>query len=147
MHESVMAQAICATRKPARCQRRLPVTAAGSDSARRTVGTRIYVGNLPYSADNAQLSQMFSAYGDVVDARVITDRDSGQSKGFAFVEMSTEESASRAITELNGAMLDNRALRLDEASERPSGGRSGQSNGGRSYSDRSRDDRSRNGGW
>ncbi len=111
------------------------------------MGTRIYVGNLPYSADNAQLSQMFSAYGDVVDARVITDRDSGQSKGFAFVEMSTEESARRAITELNGAMLDNRALRLDEASERPSGGRSGQSNGGRSYSDRSRDDRSRNGGW
>lgn len=109
------------------------------------MGTRIYVGNLPYSADNAQLSQMFSAYGDVVDARVITDRDSGQSKGFAFVEMSTEESARRAITELNGAMLDNRALRLDEASERPSGGRS---NGGGGYSDRSRrDDRPRNGGW
>ena len=109
------------------------------------MGTRIYVGNLPYSADNAQLSQMFSAYGDVVDARVITDRDSGQSKGFAFVEMSTEESARQAITELNGAMLDNRALRLDEASERPSGGRS---NGGGGYSDRSRrDDRPRNGGW
>ena len=109
------------------------------------MGTRIYVGNLPYSADNAQLSQMFSAYGDVVDARVITDRDTGQSKGFAFVEMSTEESARRAIAELNGAMLDNRALRLDEASERPSGGRS---NGGGGYSDRSRrDDRPRNGGW
>jgi RNA recognition motif-containing protein len=88
---------------------------------------------------------MFSAYGDVVDARVITDRDSGQSKGFAFVEMSTEESARRAITELNGAMLDNRALRLDEASERPSGGRS---SGGGGYSDRSRrDDRPRSGGW
>ncbi len=117
------------------------------------MGTRIYVGNLPYSADNAQLSQMFSAYGDVVDVRVITDRDSGQSKGFAFVEMSTEESARRAITELNGAMLDNRAIRLDEASERPNGGRSGQSNGGRSnggsgYSDRSHgDDRPRSGGW
>jgi len=96
---------------------------------------------------------MFSAYGDVVDARVITDRDSGQSKGFAFVEMSTEESARRAIAELNGAMLDNRALRLDEASERPNGGRSGQSNGGRSnggngYSDRShRDDHPRGGSW
>ena len=111
------------------------------------VGTRIYVGNLPYSADNAQLSQMFSAYGDVVDVRVITDRDSGQSKGFAFVEMSTEESARQAIAGLNGTMLDNRALRLDEASERPAGGRSGQSNGG-GYGDRSRrDDRSRNSGW
>ena len=109
------------------------------------MGTRIYVGNLPYSADNAQLSQMFSAYGDVVDARVITDRDTGQSKGFAFIEMSTEESARRAITELNGAMLDNRALRLDEASERPNGGRT---NGGGGYSDRPRrDDRPRNGGW
>jgi RNA recognition motif-containing protein len=96
---------------------------------------------------------MFSAYGDVVDARVITDRDSGQSKGFAFVEMSTEEAARRAISELNGAMLDNRALRLDEASERPNGGRTGQSNGGRSnggggYSDRSRrDDRPRGDSW
>lgn len=105
------------------------------------MGNRIYVGNLPYSADNAQLSQMFGAYGEVVDARVITDRDTGQSKGFAFVEMSTEESALRAIAELNGAMLDNRALRLDQASERTSGGR-GPSNGGRSngggYGDRSR---------
>ena len=108
------------------------------------MGNRIYVGNLPYSADNAQLSQMFSAYGDVVDVRVITDRDTGQSKGFAFVEMSTEEAARRAISELNGTMLDNRALRLDEASERPSGGRSGggRSNGGGGYSDRSR-----GGGW
>lgn len=117
------------------------------------MGTRIYVGNLPYSADNAQLSQMFSVYGDVVETRVITDRDTGQSKGFAFVEMSAEESARRAITELNGTMLDNRALRLDEASERPNGGRSGSSNGGRSngvssYSDRSRrDDSPRSSGW
>lgn len=113
------------------------------------MGTRIYVGNLPYSADNAQLSQMFSAYGDVVEVRVITDRDSGQSKGFAFVEMGTEEAARQAIAELNGTMLDNRALRLDEASERPSGGRSnggGRSGGG--YSDRPRrDDRSNGGGW
>jgi RNA recognition motif-containing protein len=91
---------------------------------------------------------MFSAYGEVVDARVITDRDTGQSKGFAFVEMSTDESARRAIAELSGTMLDNRALRLDEASERPSGGRSngGRSNGG--YSDRPRrDDNSRGDSW
>jgi len=93
---------------------------------------------------------MFSAYGDVVDVRVITDRDTGQSKGFAFVEMSTEEAARRAISELNGTMLDNRALRLDEASERPAGGRSGggRSGGGGGYGDRSRnDDRSRGGSW
>ena len=95
------------------------------------MGTRIYVGNLPYSADNAQLSQIFGAYGDVVDARVITDRNSGQSKGFAFVEMSAEEAARRAISQLNGTMLDNRTLRLDEAGERPAGGRSGGSGGDR----------------
>jgi cold-inducible RNA-binding protein len=99
------------------------------------VGARIYVGNLPYSVDNAQLSQLFSAYGDVVDVRVITDRSTGQSKGFAFVEMSTEEAARRAIAELNGTMLGDRALRLDEAGERPTGGRSG------------RDGGSRGGGW
>ena len=107
------------------------------------MGTRIYVGNLPYSADNAQLSQIFSAYGDVVDARVITDRNSGQSKGFAFVEMSTEEAAHRAISELNGTTLDNRTLRLDEAGERPAGARSGGYNGDRPR----RDPYSRGGRW
>lgn len=104
------------------------------------MGARIYVGNLPYSADNAQLSQLFSPYGDVVDVRVITDRSTGLSKGFAFVEMSTEEAARRAIAELNGTMLGDRALRLDEAGERPTGGRSG---GERPR----RDDSSRGGGW
>ena len=108
------------------------------------MGARIYVGNLPYSADNAQLSQLFSAYGEVVDVRVITDRGTGQSKGFAFVEMSDEESARRAIAELNGYMLGGRALRLDVAGERPTGARS--SGGG--YSDRPRrDDRSGGNDW
>jgi RNA recognition motif-containing protein len=112
------------------------------------VGARIYVGNLPYSADNAQLSQLFSPYGDVVDVRVITDRGTGQSKGFAFVEMSTEEAAKRAIAELNGTMLGDRALRLDEAGERPTGGGGGRSGGGGGYNDRSRrDDGPRGGSW
>ncbi|MGZ3600116.1 MAG: RNA recognition motif domain-containing protein [Ktedonobacterales bacterium] len=101
------------------------------------MGNRIYVGNLPYSADNAQLSQLFSAYGEVVDARVITDRTTGQSKGFGFVEMATEEDARRAISELNGTMLGNRNLRLDEASERPSGDRPRRDSG---YGDRPRRD-------
>jgi cold-inducible RNA-binding protein len=112
------------------------------------VGARIYVGNLPYSADTATLTQLFSPYGDLVDVRVITDRATGESKGFAFVEMSTEEAARRAITELNGTMIGDRALRLDEAGERPTGGRSGDrprdSRGQGGYSDRPRrDDRSR----
>ncbi|HEX9035663.1 MAG TPA: RNA-binding protein [Ktedonobacterales bacterium] len=108
------------------------------------MGNRIYVGNLPYSVDNAQLTQLFSAYGDIVEVRVITDRATGESKGFAFVEMSTEESAHRAIAELNGTMLGDRALRLDEAAERPAGPRSGGSNDRGGYRDRPhRDDRSR----
>jgi len=107
------------------------------------VGTRIYVGNLPYSADNAQLQQLFAPYGDVVDARVIIDRTTGQSKGFGFVEMSTEEAARAAISALNGTMMGNRALRIDEAGERPSGGRPG---GGGGYGQR-RDDYSGGGRW
>ena len=94
------------------------------------MGTRIYVGNLPYSADDEQLRQLFASYGTVVDARVITDRNTGQSKGFGFVEMSTEDEARAAIAGLNGTLLGNRPLRLDEAAERPAGGRSGGGYGG-----------------
>lgn len=122
------------------------------------VGTRIYVGNLPYSTDDAQLQQMFSAYGVVVDARVITDRNTGQSKGFGFVEMSTDDEARAAIAGLNGTMLGNRALRIDEAAERPAGGGGGRSGGGYGGGGRSggsgggygggrRDDYSRGGQW
>ncbi|HEX8981679.1 MAG TPA: RNA-binding protein [Ktedonobacterales bacterium] len=94
------------------------------------MGTRIYVGNLPYSTDDSQLHQLFTAYGTVVDARVITDRTTGQSKGFGFVEMSSEDEARSAIAGLNGTMMGNRALRLDEAAERPAGGGGGRSGGG-----------------
>lgn len=95
------------------------------------MGARIYVGNLPYSADTAVLTQLFSPYGEIVDVRVITDRATGESKGFAFVEMSAEDAAQRAIAELNGTMVGDRALRLDTAGERPTGGRSGRSGGDR----------------
>lgn len=108
------------------------------------MGARIYVGNLPYSADTATLTHLFSPYGDLVDVRVITDRATGESKGFAFVEMSTEEAARRAITELNGTMIGDRALRLDEAGARPTGPRSRErsrdARGQGSYSDRPRRD-------
>lgn len=86
------------------------------------MGTRLYVGNLPYSADGAQLAQIFSAYGEVVESRVVTDRDSGQSKGFAFVEMGSEDAARGAIAGLNGSVLGDRALRVDMATERQAGG-------------------------
>jgi cold-inducible RNA-binding protein len=95
------------------------------------MATRIYVGNLSYSADNEQLVQMFSAYGEVVEATVVIDRDSGRSKGFGFVEMSDAAAARNAIASLNGTMLDNRTIRVNEAQPRPerSGGGYGRRNG------------------
>lgn len=83
------------------------------------MATRIYVGNLPYSADSQQLADMFSAYGVVVDSTVIIDRATGQSKGFGFVEMTSDDSVQRAITGLNGTTVGDRALTVNEARQRP----------------------------
>ncbi|HEU5437789.1 MAG TPA: RNA-binding protein [Ktedonobacterales bacterium] len=102
------------------------------------MATRIYVGNLPYSADSQQLAQMFSAYGVVVDATVVIDRASGQSKGFGFVEMTTDDSVQQAINGLNGTTLGDRTLNVNEAKPRPE--RSGGSRQGSGYGDRSRRD-------
>lgn len=116
------------------------------------MGTRIYVGNLPHSTTSAELAQLFEAYGDVVDVRVIMDRDTGQSKGFAFVEMSAEDAMRSAIAGLNGTMVGERTIRVDEATERPAGRSHGANDRGRGgsggYSDRPRrNDRSRDGSW
>lgn len=94
------------------------------------MATRIYVGNLPYSTDNEQLVQIFSAFGEVVEATVVIDRDSGRSKGFGFVQMSDDAAARNAIASLNGTMLDNRTIRVNEAQPRPerSGGGYGRRN-------------------
>ncbi|HEV7127267.1 MAG TPA: RNA-binding protein [Ktedonobacterales bacterium] len=89
---------------------------------------RIYVGNLPYTMDNQQLANLFSEYGQVDEATVITDRDSGQSKGFGFVQMAVDAEALNAIAQLNGAQVGNRTLRVNEAqprSERTGGGGGG----------------------
>lgn len=82
------------------------------------MATRIYVGNLPYNTDNQQLAQLFSAFGEVLDAAVIMDRATGQSKGFGFVEMSDDAQAHNAIQALNGTMLGNRTIRVNEAQPR-----------------------------
>jgi RNA recognition motif-containing protein len=99
------------------------------------MSTRIYVGNLPYSATNEQLTQLFAAFGDVTDVHLITDRATGQPKGFGFVEMAGEASARAAIADLNGTVLDGRALEVNEARPRPE-----RSGGGNGYRPR-RDDR------
>jgi RNA recognition motif-containing protein len=100
------------------------------------VATRIYVGNLPYNTDNQQLAQLFSAFGDVLDAAVIMDRATGQSKGFGFVEMSDDAQAHNAIQALNGTMVGNRTIRVNEAqprAERGGGGYGGGGYGGGGY--------------
>ena len=87
------------------------------------MATRIYVGNLPYSATSEQLAQYFTPYGEVVEATVVIDRSTGQGKGFGFVEMSDDEAAHKAIEQVNGVEWEARALRVNEARERPEGSR------------------------
>jgi len=87
------------------------------------LGKRLYVGNLNYNIDKNDLEQMFAAYGTVTSAQVITDRDTGRSKGFGFVEMGTDEEAQAAINALNGKSHSGRNLTVNEA--RPQEGRGG----------------------
>lgn len=87
------------------------------------MGKKLYVGNLPYGIDDAALESQFAACGKVESARVITDRDSGRSKGFGFVEMSTDEEANAAIEKLNGQDMGGRNLTVSEA--RPQAPREG----------------------
>lgn len=76
---------------------------------------KLYVGNLPYSATDQSLSDKFSECGTVSSSKVIMDRDSGRSKGFAFIEMSTETEATNAINRFNASDLDGRAINVTEA--------------------------------
>lgn len=92
------------------------------------MGKKIYVGNLSYSVDSDQLSQVFSEFGTVDSANVITDRESGRSKGFGFVEMSTDDEAAAAISKLNGQDLGGRAMNISEA--KPQAPRTGGGGGG-----------------
>ncbi len=97
------------------------------------MGKKIYVGNLSYSVDDQTLSEIFSAFGTVESAKVVTDRDSGRSKGFGFVEMSTEAEASSAIEKLNGSDQSGRAMNVSEAkpmAPKEGGGRGGFGGGG-----------------
>jgi cold-inducible RNA-binding protein len=85
------------------------------------MATRIYVGNLPYSATQDQLTELFGAFGEVTEATIVMDRDSGRSKGFGFVQMTDDAAARTAIGELNGTTLGDRAIRVSEAQARPEG--------------------------
>jgi RNA recognition motif-containing protein len=96
------------------------------------MGRKLYVGNLPYSATEQSLAAKFAAYGTVESAKLITDRDTGQSKGFGFVEMSRDSEASAAIQGLNGTDFEGRPLKVSEAKpqEKRSGGDRGGYGGG-----------------
>ncbi len=95
------------------------------------MGRKLYVGNLSYNVTGSDLEQLLSAHGTVESAQLITDRATGRSKGFGFVEMSSDAEAQAAIAALNGKQHDGRALTVNEAKPRESrGGGGGGSRGG-----------------
>ena len=83
--------------------------------------TKLYVGNLPFSATEDAVRTLFAAHGTVEKVSLITDRDTGRPRGFGFVEMSNSD-ASRAMQSLNGKEMDGRALKINEAQDKPRGG-------------------------
>ncbi len=110
------------------------------------MGKKVYVGNLSYSVSDESLAEMFSQFGTVESARVVTDRDSGRSKGFGFVEMSSDEEATTAIERLNGSSFEGRNMNVSEAKPMAprenrggfGGGRGGGGGGRNGFSGRSR---------
>lgn len=95
------------------------------------MSTRLFVGNLPFETSELDLRDLFGPLGELVEVKVVTDRDTGRSRGFAFVEMRTAEEASKAIAELNGRDLGGRTLKVNEAEARAP--RAKQSAGGRRW--------------
>ncbi len=95
------------------------------------MGNRLYVGNLSFHATTDAVRTAFSAFGEVTDVHIVTDRETGQSRGFGFVTMGTDEAAQKAMAEMNGAMLDGRALKVNEAEARGARGGGGGGGGGR----------------
>lgn len=89
------------------------------------MGNRLYVGNLSFHTDSGAVRAAFEPYGTVSDVHLVTDRESGQPRGFGFVTMGTDEAAQAAIAGMNGQSLDGRALRVNEAEERGAGARGG----------------------
>ena len=95
------------------------------------MGNRLYVGNLPFSADEEAVRQLFSDNNrSVTEVKLITDRDTGRLRGFGFVEMATQEDVDGAIRDLDGHQMDGRALKVNEARERTAGGGGGGFGGG-----------------
>jgi RNA recognition motif-containing protein len=94
------------------------------------MGNRLYVGNLSFGTTRESIESAFASAGSVREVAIPTDRETGQARGFAFVTMGSDGEASTAISQLNGAMLDGRSLRVSEAQERPARGGGGGGGGG-----------------
>ena len=95
------------------------------------MGRRLYVGNLPYSATEEQLTDLFGRAGKVDNVRVMRDMATGRARGFAFVEMATDDEAQKAITQFHEHQMEGRALVVNEARPKPEGGFGGGGGGGR----------------
>jgi RNA recognition motif-containing protein len=91
---------------------------------------KLFVGGLSWDTNDDSLRQAFEQFGEVTDAKVITDRDSGRSRGFGFVTFADDNSADDAIQQMDGRTLDGRSIRVNEANERPAGGGGGGGRGG-----------------
>ncbi len=103
------------------------------------MGTRLYVGNLPFSSTRESLAELFSQYGEVLHATIATDRDTGRSRGFGFVEIEGAEAAQQAINSMNGTDMGGRTLVVNEArprEARPEGARGGFGGGNGRRNDR-----------
>ena len=107
--------------------------------------SKLYVGNLSYTATEEDLKELFSEAGTVKSAIVVKDRETGRARGFAFVEMSSDAEAQQAISKFNGANFMDRVLTVNVARPREERGGGGGDRGGRGGFDRRRDDRSRGG--
>jgi cold-inducible RNA-binding protein len=95
------------------------------------MGKRLYVGNLSFNTTELELREVFSQYGTVAETKMVTDRETGRPRGFAFIEMGSEQEAKEAIEQLNSRELGGRALTVNEAQERSGGGGRGGGGGGR----------------
>ena len=97
------------------------------------MSNKLYVGNLPYQTTEEDLRSTFGEYGEVTSAKVITDFETGRSKGFAFVELSSAEEAQNAISSLDGNDFNGRTMRVSVAKDRPQGGGRGNGGGNRRF--------------
>jgi RNA recognition motif-containing protein len=103
----------------------------GCADERVFMSKKVFVGGLSWNTENDSLREAFETFGEVTESRVITDRDTGRSRGFGFITFESAESASRAISEMDGTELDGRTIKVNEAQDKPRDNNRGGGGGGR----------------